>query len=249
MRVVIPWATEYPEVRAAVEADGWTPEMVYVGDDPTHYHGLLGDLWDDGESFCIVEHDIVVFPGALAEMDRCPDPWCARPYELSVGMGAWLGCTRFSADLLRDHPAAVRSIDHLKPDGTPLRHWARLDTRLEQVLTREGAVKRTHWPAVVHLNPSQKFAGAYNCVGCGAAVPPGQVRLGPPPFACRSCGWRPRCAEYQFGPRGERVPCPHRARVIARTSPAVAWTPLCGTHENTDRWANYPDIEWRDVTA
>lgn len=248
MRVLCGWTDLQPETRAALDSSGYPVEYVDCRGDQSRYHGALEAAWRVGGDLAVVEHDIVPWPGALAELEACWRSWCAFPYELSVGYGSWLGCARFSASLLDAVPDAPAAVDRLRDDGTPRRYWARLDTRLAQVLEANGHRQHQHWPAVGHLNPAQRFLGAVNCSACGAPVPPEQMRLGPPPYACRSCGWTPRCAESVYR-RGERLPCPNRARMIALGSPGAAWTPLCGTHENTDRWANYPDIDWRPVTA
>lgn len=41
--------------------------------------------------------------------------------------------------------------------------------------------------------------------------------------------------------------CPNKAKVLAKMPGDVLWTPICGRHENTDRWANYPDMQWRTL--
>lgn len=33
-------------------------------------------LWNKGEPFIHVEHDIVPWPGAIKELIECPEPWC-----------------------------------------------------------------------------------------------------------------------------------------------------------------------------
>jgi hypothetical protein len=185
VRVLIPYVTLYPGVREAVEDDGWTPELVAVGHSPTAYHEAFAVWWADGEAFCVVEQDIVIFPGALDELRDCPEPWCGRPYSLSTGYGAYLGCTRFSASLLRSRPSLMGDIDGLRFDGTPRRMWGRLDTRLKQVLEDSGISMHVHWPAVGHLNPAQQ-PPIVNCPRCGLAIPDETVRLGPSP-QCQRC--------------------------------------------------------------
>lgn len=187
MRVVVPYATLYPETKVALESDGYLPEYRYTGATQSAYHETLAELWRAGEAFTVVEQDIVVWPGALAVLEACPEPWCGFAYELSTGYGAYLGCTRFSQALLREHVGVFEGVDHLRPDGTPPRYWGRLDTRLKQVLETEGLRMHIHWPVVGHLNPSQQFIGAFNCGRCGAAIPRETTDAGPAPYPCARC--------------------------------------------------------------
>ncbi len=196
MRVVVPYAESawegrpgvYPETRAALAADGQEPEYVDVGGSRTAYHDLLALLWADGRAFVVVEQDIVVRPGVVAELAACPRDWCGFAYSLSTGyyVGG-LGCTRFAERLLRERPSVPAALDALPPDGLPRRWWQRLDTRLKSYLEGEGLSIHGHWPAVGHLNVGQQFRGAANCSRCGAPVPRERLVAGPPPYDCERC--------------------------------------------------------------
>jgi hypothetical protein len=182
----VPYATLFPEVQEALEADGRTAEYVHVGGTPEAYFELLAGLWAEGKGFVIVEQDIVPWPGAIAEMEACPEPWCGRPYNLGTHLGAYLGCTKFSDSLVAGAPGVIAAIDHLAFDGTPRRYWGRLDTRLKQVLEDQlGLTHHWHWPAVEHLNP-EKGRFTVNCVRCGSPLPWATIMASPPPYHC-SC--------------------------------------------------------------
>jgi len=186
MRVVVPYAKLYPETREALEADGVEAEYVDVGRDPTAYHWLLEQLWGKSHGFIVVEQDIVVRPGCVAELESCPEPWCGFAYSIGTTYGSFLGFVKFSDDLVAHHPGVFLGIASLRDDGTPRRYWGRLDTRLKQVLEdREGQRMHIHWPAVDHLNPD-KGTPIVNCVRCGAAIPDVIVRQGPP-MRCPRC--------------------------------------------------------------
>jgi hypothetical protein len=187
VQVVVPYAHLCPETRAALEADDITAYYAYVGADKTAYHSLLEFLWGQGKGFIVVEHDIVVRPGCVAELEACPHDWCGFSYSLSTGYGAYLGFTKFSDALVSGRPAVFRSIAALRPDGTERRYWGRLDTRLKQVLEdREGQTMHVHWPAVVHLNPTANRV-RYNCAHCGGEFPPEVTRMSEP-WSCPRCG-------------------------------------------------------------
>ncbi len=186
-RVVVPYARLYPETKAALEAAGVAAEYVNVAGDPTAYHGLVERLWADGTGWVNVEQDIVVRPGVVEELWACERDWCGFAYGIHMGYGAYLGCTKFSARLCREHPGVVAALDQLPHDGTPRRYWGRLDTRLLQVLEQhEGLRIHTHWPAVGHLNPEQQVP-IFNCPRCGGAIADSEVQKGPPPYRCPKC--------------------------------------------------------------
>ena len=178
----------YPEVIAALAADGIAPETVDVGGSPTAYHELFIRLWADGDGFVVVEHDVVVPRGAIRSLERCREPWCGVPYPSHNGyLEGALGCTRFSTSLVRSVPEVPATVDQLASDGTPRRYWGRLDTRLKQVLEdRIGLRFHAHWPAADHLNPVIR-PPIVNCSGCGGEIPPAITRLGPPPYPCPRC--------------------------------------------------------------
>ena len=195
MRLLVPFATLRDETRAALEADGRKAEYVRVGPDtPEAYFELLRSIWAEGREFTVIEHDIVVYPGALAELEACSNPWCGKPYMLSTGVaGHCLGCTRFSEELVRAEPDAIEATAQLRhDDATGRRHYGRLDSRLREVLEGRGYTFCTHWPAVEHLNPAQVFRGAINCVRCGAPIPLETMMRMPPPYThCSEEPWTP----------------------------------------------------------
>lgn len=102
MRVVMPVAIEYPEAIEALLAttDGLLSGIVARIDpgDPFAYWNLMHALWDSGDGFIVVEHDIVVRPGVITNLARCRRAWCAYPYVQVPGEPVTgLGCTKFSA--------------------------------------------------------------------------------------------------------------------------------------------------------
>ncbi len=183
----MPYARLYPETRAALDAAGVNAEYVNVAGDDYAYHALLSRMWSYGSGFINIEQDIVVRPDTVALLEACPEEWCGWAYPISAGYGSWLGCVKFSDSLVRDRPGAFDATVNLPYDGTPRRHWARIDTRLAVVLEQhEGLRMHVHWPAVGHLNPLQR-PPIYNCTRCGAAIPDALVSAGPGPYACGRC--------------------------------------------------------------
>jgi hypothetical protein len=129
-------------------------DAIDVSQADTAYTRLLATLWALGEPFAIVEHDIVVHPGTLVDLEACTHTWCAFPYQLGRFTTAGLGCTKFSAQLIRAHPHAVAETWAEQTEAHPRGHWCNLDDRLTRVLMRAGAVRHEHAPVVEHLNPT-----------------------------------------------------------------------------------------------
>jgi hypothetical protein len=183
VRVVVAYAELYPETRAALEADGIKAEYEFTGSSQTAYFELMARLWKEQEAFTVIEQDIVVWPGAIAVLEACSEPLCGFAYELSTGWGSWLGCTRFSKQVIAAEPGLFQAIDALPFDGTPKRYWGRLDTRLFQVLEAGGWKKHVHWPSVRHLHEAQRFVGAFHCPH-GRPIPRAVLERQPWPYPC-----------------------------------------------------------------
>ena len=161
MKIVVPFTKRHPVVEAAAIGAEWHD----VSADDRAYWRLMCSLWEAGESFLVIEHDVVLRPDVLTQFEECPEPWCAFGYSDICHvecMEAWantLGCTRFTGELIRATPDAVSSIppsergwpnlcDHIAGDkfhGTPCE-------------LRPGSLRYTgfshhwHYPAVEHLH-------------------------------------------------------------------------------------------------
>jgi hypothetical protein len=161
MRVVISHTKRLPAVEAGAPGAEWYD----VSADEHAYWRLMCDLWADGESFLIVEHDVVCRPDVIEQVEECPEPWCSFGYldmchpECQEAWANQLGCTRFRAELIRATPDAVSSIP---PSG---RGWLNLcdhiaGNKLHGTPSplRPGSVRAAgfshHWhlPLVEHLH-------------------------------------------------------------------------------------------------
>lgn len=136
-------------------------EMHYLGNRHDAYRELLEDVWRAGDSFLVVEHDIEIHAGVVPEAQACPEPWCAWPYVVGSDpdgfIEASLGCTRFSADLLRDVPNLI--------DSLPVRDWRRLDCEISPRLMTAGYSPHVHMPPVLHHH-RYPAPGGWRCA-CG----------------------------------------------------------------------------------
>jgi hypothetical protein len=141
-----------PAVLVALRQDGWDPELEYCSHVESYYELMLR-LWRKAEDFCVIEHDVVVFPGALSEMESCTEGegWCTRPYYCSVGwINDGLGCTKFSARFIEKYP------DFLSepfPDCCQhTRHYCGLDRLMAHRAEQLGIKPHIHYPGVSNLN-------------------------------------------------------------------------------------------------
>jgi hypothetical protein len=155
MRVICPHAGPIaPATTVALNATTWAWEGADVSESDTAYAGLLQQLWTAGQTFALVEHDIVIRPEVLDGLADCDRPWCAYAYQLRGQLHAGLGCVKFGADLLRAMPHAVSTTWAEQTLVHPAGHWCNLDDRLSRVLRRAGVAQHVHTPPVEHLAPT-----------------------------------------------------------------------------------------------
>ncbi len=153
MNVIVPFATNspmLPAVQLALRQDGWEATFHHCDKDDS-YHEMLLAQWKAKETFCIVEHDIVVWPGALNEMEQCLEPWCTRPYYCSVG---WildgLGCTKFSQNLIELYPNFLS--EPFPTCCSHTRYYCGLDRLIAHRMQELGIKPHIHLPGVSNLN-------------------------------------------------------------------------------------------------
>ncbi len=139
--VVVPYTRIEPDVMDAVPDAEWC----YVGHDDAAYWGLLADLWAEGETFIIVEHDIVPTEADLQALAECPEGWCAAGYPFEdLGTYWGLGCTKFEGWFTRRYPEVVDRLTVGGDDVHPLHHWCNLDALLQGALAAHGQAPHHH---------------------------------------------------------------------------------------------------------
>lgn len=155
MRVVVPFTKLHPAtVWALAEYQYTLPgspeiEMVDLGKDQVHgYRELLRRLWREGETFCLIEHDIEIGPSTLYDFRACQHGYCAAPYPWMTAIGPALGATRFRDSFIAKHPDAAKAVGQA--------HAAQLDVVfMRRVLARDlGEQPHVHAP-VIHHNPAK----------------------------------------------------------------------------------------------
>ncbi len=137
-------------MRLALAQDGVEAEYHHMTAEDS-YHCLLSGLWSAHETFTVVEHDIVVHPGGIQELENCSEPWCTYPYYCSVGwIEDGLGCTKFGAELLSRYPAALQ--EPFPTCCSHTRYYCGLDRLIAHKLNELGLKPHVHMPGVVNLN-------------------------------------------------------------------------------------------------
>src|ERR1035437_9438761 len=118
--------------------------------DDQSYWRLLCRYWKLGQTFIVVEQDVVPTRAQIDTLWACPADWCAFAYDMNGIVSPALGCTKFSAALLERTaglPAAIIS-EH--------RHWQSLDAMIIGELHRRRFTEHVHEPAVRHLHEPEQ---------------------------------------------------------------------------------------------
>src|SRR5674476_221247 len=152
VRVVVPYTNLRPETVAALEATNTAYDAIKMDDDQAYWR-LLADLWTKGETFILVEQDIIINPGTIASLDTCPSSWCAFGYGY-CGLENYygLGCVKFGGDLMAAVPDLMDQVALMHDEGHPPKHWCRLDAWMSVVFAASGQTRCAHVPPVGHLH-------------------------------------------------------------------------------------------------
>jgi len=109
------------------------------------YFELMEKLWKEGESFLVLEQDILPTLKDYRRMLTCPLPYCIAPYagpgKYTIDKG--LGFTRFRRECIVANPDLFSRIVTLQ-DSEPFHphDWRRLDVRMH------------FWLGTAHLHES-----------------------------------------------------------------------------------------------
>lgn len=112
----------------------------------TAYFELLAEHWALGSTFVVLEQDKIPDGSALRELHDCPEGWCTYPFPMADGSPAFrdfptLGCTKFSAEIMRSNPHLPERVGKLRAMGL-LADPKRLDMAIAVQLGRRV---KPHW--------------------------------------------------------------------------------------------------------
>lgn len=160
MNIVCGYSNLRPEVREALDryAAGIHVEYRDCSISNESYHDLLDEFWQIAVDLMVVEHDVVIDERVVPAFLECPEPWCGFGYDVAVGYGVYLGCTRFRGSVLEAVPDMFELVQDERQSGVPAKAWYRIDVRIDQVLRQRGYTPHLHMPPVRHLNEHNRLA-------------------------------------------------------------------------------------------
>ena len=121
-----------------------------VSDDNDAYWRALSYMWEEGQDFAVIEHDVICRPDVVEQFDNCPEPWCMFAYDNMCHEAckeAWanaLGCTRFRKEVIDAVPHALSAIPEKDRD------WHNVCDGLGNHLREAGYTHHWHAPDVGH---------------------------------------------------------------------------------------------------
>jgi hypothetical protein len=129
-----------------IRAQRVQPIPVKVGNDD-RYWNLIREAWATGDTFFIVEQDVIPWQGALHQMDECDQGWCTLP-TMCHGrfITTTLGCVKFGASEIERRPGFW---DDIEPT------WYHLDAGFSDKIGWPFIKPHAHVPAAIHLNEVQ----------------------------------------------------------------------------------------------
>lgn len=149
MKIVIPY-TEILDV-TRISLRGHKYDMVEM-EGEYGYSQFFKKCWEKGEDFINVEHDSVVWPGAVQQLIDCPHPWCAYDFssksnwEVENSQGILhsipLACMKFTKEFMEKIP-------HAWDEEV---NWRECDVHLFKKASEAGLKIHQHYPGIVNGN-------------------------------------------------------------------------------------------------
>lgn len=162
--MICPCVEVEPATEKALADTGWKWSRAYVGHSEEAYWEVLSRLWRIGETFCVVEHDVIVRPDSLSELAQCSSDWCSFEVPYGCGIYAGLSCAKFSAALIARHPDTLEKVGERSDEGHLPKHWCRLDSWLQVVLREKGESMCVHSPPLGHRESVAGYiASSHGC--------------------------------------------------------------------------------------
>lgn len=143
--IYVPYTLLAPEAVTALRGQRF--DAVPMLDDKA-YVRFFEERWAKGETFVVVEHDVVVWPGAIDAMLACSHEWCAYGYAVDHDLEhdsfcAFLGCAKISDGLIAALPRVWAE--------KSTRHWQDCDCHLTTYARARGFNVHMHRPHVENL--------------------------------------------------------------------------------------------------
>jgi hypothetical protein len=154
--LVVPFTDELvrPATVAAVAGSGHPHRFVAMDPgDVGAYGRLFRRLWEEGETFVIVEHDVVPTGDQLKEILTCGHSWCSYAYDQSLyPPGPYFGLVRFDSSVMAAHPRAADVALLIGRSRDQEAEWWHIDSLVARDLQIRGVPWTQHQPPVTHLH-------------------------------------------------------------------------------------------------
>ena len=157
MKIIVPYTdlNEWTELLTKTEH----PETQFIdvsGSLEDYYH-LMVKTWREQETFILMEHDALCWPGALQQLWDCPEPFCMFQTPMTWYLGEWQlhnGPAKFHKSLMERFPTHMDEVN--SRDWHNVYYWL-----YEQLQHPKGIVVHIHTPPVIHLN-ANRFTNEWN---------------------------------------------------------------------------------------
>lgn len=146
MRIYVPYSKLLDATRISLR--GYDYETVLVKG-KYGYSKFLKERWEKGESFINVEHDSVLWPGAIESLENCIGTWCVYDYSQTNWStqeaqlnSVPMGCMKITQQLM----AKTWGVWDKPVD------WRECDVHLFRAAREAGLEPHQHFPSIVNAN-------------------------------------------------------------------------------------------------
>jgi hypothetical protein len=154
--VIVPYTDLQTRTKASLNSPLLDVHFLLLSNRDNAYWEALKNVWHEGRSFIVVEHDIIASVKALLDLWLCPSPWCSQPYQYrGSGWIRALGCTKFSSEIIEKVPDLFERILELPFPKDPTKkatYWRSLDSFMFKILKGEGFQVCPHDIKVGHFH-------------------------------------------------------------------------------------------------
>jgi hypothetical protein len=170
MKVFLPFTEIQPGTLTSLTPYEYVPIAM---EDNFSYPRYFKGRWREGESFINCEHDTIFHKGAIEELIRCPEIWCAFGVsyadKYAQGTAPNLSLVKFTSEFIKKFPDLWEQMEDVeyvakawgvKPSNFETfkqnvwsSPWTLCDAWVFMAATTEGIVCHQHYPDVVNANP------------------------------------------------------------------------------------------------
>ena len=152
MKLFVPFTRILPPTQMVLKPYRYEP-IEMKGDDG--YLNYFKQRWDDDNPFINCEHDTVFFHGAIEELEKCREDWCAfavnETDSFKNGTTATLALMKFSERFIEDYPDLWNEMENADVCWQHLPKWQWCDLWMQHYM---GDITcHQHNPPIVNANP------------------------------------------------------------------------------------------------